>query len=78
MGVLFNKLLIFNKSSRETLSKPKTLLSWELAIISAAADVNPRMTCSFKTISINFPALIRERVIWKTPTLRASIIARGT
>ena len=40
IGVLSKKLLTLIKLSRETLFKPKTLLSWELAIINAAADVN--------------------------------------
>ena len=78
IGVFSKKPLMFNKSLRETEFNPKTLLSWELAIMSAAADVKPRMTCSFKTISINFPALTIDRVIWKTPTLKANIIANDT
>ena len=44
-------------------------------MISAAAEVKPIITCSFKTISINLPAFAKERATWKMPTLRASITA---
>ena len=47
IGGYSRKLLRFSKSAKDTLSNPNTLLSCELAIINAAADVNPKIMVDY-------------------------------